>query len=203
MVRREFLKNLILVFSVLMAGWCQQAYAAPPEAAREFVSRMAERTLGIIADEKLTQEQKKADFRKMLQNHFDMDTISRFALGRYWNVATPEQRKEYRKLLNVTIIDVYTDRFDNYQGEKFEVAAARPEAGGDVLVTSYILPQDKPKVKVDWRVREKDGKFRIVDVIVQDVSMVVTKRSDFASVIQRGGGDVQVLLDYLKSSKNI
>jgi phospholipid transport system substrate-binding protein len=61
-----------------------------------------------------------------------------------------------------------------------------------------VSPEGKPPVKVDWRVRNKDGRYKIVDVLVEGVSMSLTQRSDFSSVIQAGGGDVQVLLNHLK-----
>jgi phospholipid transport system substrate-binding protein len=204
MVRVSRLTSGFFALFLLLAlpVWHSPAYAASTEAAQAFVNKMADKTLGIIANSEMTQDQKKSAFRKMLLNHFDMDTIGRFALGRYWNTATPAQRKEYLTLLNDAIINVYTERFADYKGEKLEVESARPEGNGDVFVTSNILLADGPKVKVEWRVREKEGKFRIVDVIVQDISMVVTKRSDFAAVIQRGGGSVDVLLDYLRQSKS-
>ena len=68
----------------------------------------------------------------------------------------------------------------------------------DVLVTSYIVPDAGSKVQVDWRVRNKNGSYQIIDVIIEGVSMTMTQRSDFSSVIQRGGGDFEVLLAHLR-----
>ena len=98
------------------------------------------------------------------------------------------------------IAGVWAERFENYQGQKFELRSARSDENSDkdTLVSSVIIPAGNPEIPVDWRVRFKDGHYKIVDVIVNGVSLSVTQRSDFASVIQRGGGNVQVLLTNLR-----
>ena len=97
------------------------------------------------------------------------------------------------------IVSVYSRRFSDYNGQSLEVKSARPEGKYDVLVQSFIVPDNGQKIRLDWRVRPKKGRYKVVDVIVEGVSMALTQRSDFASVIQRGGGDVSVLLDHLKN----
>jgi phospholipid transport system substrate-binding protein len=97
------------------------------------------------------------------------------------------------------VVNDYTQRFGDYKGQKFQVKSARPVGNGDVLVSSEIIPTDGTEaIQVDWRVRPKSGTYKIVDVLVAGVSMSVTQRSDFSSVIQRGGGKVDVLINYLK-----
>jgi phospholipid transport system substrate-binding protein len=97
------------------------------------------------------------------------------------------------------VVNVYTQRFGDYKGQKFEVKSARPVGNDDVLVSSFIVPTDgSDNIQVDWRVRNRGGSIKIVDVLVAGVSMSVTQRSDFSSVIQRGGGKLDVLIDYLK-----
>lgn len=194
---RRFFQVFALLFLVISPASVSHAGASSPEA---FVKEMASRTMGAIASPDITREERRKIFREMLDDHFDMATISRFVLGRYWRVATAEQKKRYRTLLDEALINVYTDRFDDYKGEGFEVLGQRAE-GNDVLVFSQIVPIEAPPVKVDWRIRKEGKQYKVIDVIVQDISMVVTKRSDFASVIQRGGGNVEVLLDHLEENQ--
>ena len=194
---RRFFQVFALMLLVLSPAGFSHARANSPEA---FVKEMASRTMGAIASPDITREERRKIFREMLDDHFDMATISRFVLGRYWRVASPEQKKRYRTLLDEALINVYTDRFDDYKGEGFEVLGQRAE-GNDILVFSQIVPLDTPPVKVDWRIRKDGNQYKVIDVIVQDISMVVTKRSDFASVIQRGGGDVEVLLNHLEENQ--
>jgi phospholipid transport system substrate-binding protein len=168
--------------------------------ARGFVDAMAKKTVAFLADKSISEQQKKNQFRTLMFADFDMDTIGRFVLGTYWRIATPAQREEYQKLFREMIAGVWAERFENYQGQKFELRGARraEDSDKDTVVASVIIPADNPEIPVDWRVRFKDGHYKIVDVIVNGVSLSVTQRSDFASVIQRGGGNVQVLLANLR-----
>ena len=53
-------------------------------------------------------------------------------------------------------------------------------------------------LKVDWRVRIKDGKYKIVDIMVEGISMIMTQKSEFSSFIKRNGGKIDALLDELR-----
>lgn len=182
--------------------------AAPARAAsadivsggREFVRSMADSGINFLSDDRLSEAQRKAEFRKLLRSSYDMPTIGRFALGVYWRTATKAQQTEYQKLFENMIVDIYSRRFGDYNGQRLEVLSARKETATDVIVTSLIVPKEsgQEKIKVDWRVRSKNGQYKVIDVIVEGVSMALTQRSDFASVIQRGGGNVNVLLELLR-----
>lgn len=174
------------------------ANAGVNEGAKNFISSMGDRGINFLGNQSMSQEAKTAEFRSLLNESFDMNTIGRFSLGNYWNKATPAQQQEYLKLFNNMIVKVYAKRFSDYKGQQFEVKSARPE-NKDTMVTSFIVPTDGPQVQVDWRVRNKGGSYKVVDIIVEGVSMSQTQRADFASVIQRGGGKVDVLLQHLRA----
>lgn len=167
--------------------------------AEGFVQSMADRAIGFLSSSNMNETQKRDAFRRLLSDSFDMKTIGRFSLGRYWRASTPQQRQEYQSLFEKMIIEVYSSRFSEYKGQKFETRGNRTDGPKDTIVTSYLIPSDGPEVEVEWRIRYKNGAYKIVDVIVEGVSMSVTQRSDFSSVIQRGGGSVQVLIDHLRS----
>lgn len=171
--------------------------ASVGQGAQDFVAQMGDRAIAFLSDPALSQDGKKASFRKLLDSSFDMETIGRFALGRYWRTTSPKQKKTYQDLFRKMVVEVYSSRFSDYQGHAFEVRSFRPDGKADVLVTSFIVPKGDAPIQVDWRVRYKNGRYRIVDVIVEGVSMSLTQRSDFSAVIQKGGGDVQVLIDHL------
>ncbi len=141
-------------------------------------------------------------FRTMLQANFDIPTIARFVLGRYWNMATPEQQQEYFKEFEEMIVRSYTDRFETYNGETFIITSSRPEGDHDAFVVTEIHRPNGPPVTVSWRVRQRDSKLGIIDVVVEGVSMSVTQRQEFSSVIQSKGGDIKAFLQALRS-KNL
>ncbi len=167
-----------------------------------YVQRVADRGIGIIASPGMTEAQRRASFATLLDNSFDMDTIGRFALGVHWRNATPAQKAEYLKLFRQMIIAVYSNRFNDYDGQSLIAKSFRMGSATDTIVNSLLKQKDgSPDVLVDWRVRYKNGSYKIVDVIVEGVSMSVTQRSDFSSVIQQGGGNIDALLDTLRQSR--
>lgn len=171
------------------------------QGAEDFVDNLATRAVGFISDASLSEAQKQKEFKKLLKSNFDMRTIGRFALGRYWRVATAAEKKEYQKLFEAMVVRTYSNRFAEYSGQKVVVRKSRKNGEKDITVTSFIVGNGQSEIQVDWRLRYKDGRYRVIDVIVEGVSMGVTQRSDFSSVIQRGGGQVSVLLEHLRAQK--
>lgn len=166
----------------------------------KFIDVMGKKAISFLSDASLSQDQKRSKFKVLLKKNYDMKTIGRFALGRNWSLANNSQKDEYLKLFEKMIIDIYAQRFDDYKGQRFEVRSSRDIGKSDKLVNTVILPSSGPEVDVDWRVRDKNGKQQIVDVVIEGVSMSLTQRSDFSSVIQRGGGgSVEPLLDHLRN----
>lgn len=173
--------------------------AKGPQASADFVQGLGDKAIATLADPKVSKEQAKAVFRDLLNQNFDINTISRFVLGRYWNLATDAQKKEYQTLFEQMIVEVYAERFSQYAGEKFKVGGAQASGENDAVVSSQVLrPNGQPPVNVSWRVRSKDGSSKIIDVIVENVSMSVTQRSEFASLIESNGGKFEALLEALR-----
>lgn len=171
------------------------------QGALRFVEGLTRQGIDFLSNETLSHDQRVKEFKELLRTSFDMKTIGRFTLGRYWRQATPAQQSEYLKLFEDSVINSYARRFEEYQGQTVVVNNARNQGEKDTIVSSDIVSDDgSPQVRVDWRIRKKGSSYKVVDVIVEGVSMAVTQRSDFASVIQRGGGNIDVLLEHLRKS---
>ena len=126
-----------------------------------------------------------------------MPGIGQFVLGRYWRVATPEEQQEFLRLFQEYIVQSYAARLGEYGGEPFRVIGSRA-SGGETVVTSEIARPNGSRVLVDWYVIERGGAPKITDIYVGGVSMKVTQRDEFASVIQRNGGRVDALLAQIR-----
>jgi phospholipid transport system substrate-binding protein len=194
MVRRCFLTAAL----VLLAG--ALAPAIPAEAAADpaaLISNLGSQALQVLGKD-VTPAQRAARFRELLRQDFDVPGIARFVLGRYWNAATEEQRAEFVKLFEDYIALAYSTRLAEYIGETFKVTGSRPDADGAIVSSQIIRPAGAPPVKVDWRLTGRSGVYKINDVSVDGISMAVTQRSEFASVIQHNGGQVQGLIAMLR-----
>ena len=173
--------------------------AAPREAAaqdpRAFVADLGHQAIQVLG-QNVSPAQRIARFRQLFRDDFDVPGIGQFVLGRYWRVATPAEQQEFLQLFQEYIVQSYAARLGEYGGEQFRVISSRP-AGNETVVTSEI---DGPssRVLVDWYLVDRGGRPRISDVYVGGISMKVTQRDEFASVIQRSGGRVDALLAQLR-----
>jgi phospholipid transport system substrate-binding protein len=185
--RRRLLALLIVVST---AGLPQAAGAtANVDGAKAFIESLAKRAIGVLQRKDGTLEEREAEFRKILSQDFDLAFIGRFVLGRNWRKATPEQQAEYQALFAEWILKSYSRRLGGYSGETFQTVDARAIDKTDILVQTRINRPSGPPILADWRVRESDGTFQIIDIMVEGVSMAVTQRSEFNSVVTRDGID--------------
>ncbi len=189
--------TIILAFGVF--GAADGRAAVDQAAARSFMVELGDQAIQVLRQPGRTEDGTVAAFRQLFQDSFDTNTIGRFVLGRYWQQATPPQQQEYLRLFQEMVVQTYARRFANYSGEVFQVGDTRPVGTNDVLVDTQIVRPDGPPVTAQWRLRERNGRFQVIDVVVEGVSMSVTQRNEFASVIQRGGGRIEALLDALRN----
>jgi phospholipid transport system substrate-binding protein len=164
-----------------------------------FVADLGARAV-VVLTSAASQADRERQFRALFDEGFDVPEISRFVLGPYWRTATEAQRAEFTKLFESYVVHAYSVRFNAYAGQQLKVGSARPEGDNASLVQSQIaLPNGgQPPVRVDWRVSGRGGAYKISDVTVEGVSMALTQRQEFASVIQRGGGQLEALLKLLR-----
>jgi phospholipid transport system substrate-binding protein len=158
--------------------------------AQKFIQDLGDKAIGIIADKSLTQAKRDSKYHDLLHDAFDIKTIGHFVIGRAFDSATPQQQQDYLKLFEQLVIKIYSDRLNLYSGETFHVKGARAEDQKDTVVNSEVEHPDGSKpTPIDWRVRQKDGKIYVIDVVVDGVSQSVTQRQEYGSIVQRDGMD--------------
>lgn len=183
----------IVLLVVATSGFARAEASSP----NGFIEKLADWALELVTDRTSSMSAKRSSFDKLLAETFDMEGIGRFLLGRYWRLATPEEREAYLKAFNESIVYTYTARFDEYQGQKLVVDGSREDGQFTIVSTRIVDPKGTPDVKVDWRVIPQGDSFKVADVVIEGVSMSVTQRQEYASVIQNNGGQVQALIKAL------
>lgn len=194
MMRRTLLAAFALILGAL--GAPTAVGAAPDPSA--VITNLGNRALEVLGNKNTTPAQRVARFQELFREDFDVPGIARFVLGRYWKTATPEQQEEFVKLFEDYIAIVYSKQLAAYMGETLKVTGSRTNAEGAVVASEIIRPSGAPPVKVDWHLTDRNGSYKISDVTVDGISMAVTQRSEFASVIQRSGGQVGGLIAQLR-----
>ena len=174
---------------VLVSTSSNNAVAQPYEDAKDFVESIASKVVANIKDPLLNERQRLRRYGQIFDEALDSKLIARVAIGRHLRKASPEQTLQYFKDFRSYIIDIYANRFGGHGDAKLEVSSKIRTTKKDTLVSAIIKgPKMSPK-DVTFRVRNSGDNYKIVDVTVDGVSLVVTKRSEFNSIIYNQGLD--------------
>lgn len=164
------------------------ASAADQTAARRAVDETVKEVLTVLRNGDLVLAQKRERIENIAYERFDFEVISKLVLARNWRRMSAQQRTdfetEFKRHLSVT----YGDNLDRYSEETVKVTDTRPENNGDVTVRSRILGRGEP-IPVDYRLRERKGRWYVIDVIIENVSLLSNFRSQTQEVIQAEGPD--------------
>ncbi|MDF1792927.1 MAG: ABC transporter substrate-binding protein [Thalassobaculaceae bacterium] len=186
-------RAFILVLLIAMPAG--QARSAPEPGA--FVEEFAGKAISLVSDKSLAAEERRQAFGDLVETYFDMPAIGRFLLGRYWRVASDAEQAAYLKAFTDNIVYTYARRFDDYRGQKLVVDSSREDGRFNVVSSRIVDPNSNQDYRLEWRVIDSNGAMKIVDIVIEGVSMSVTQRQEYASVIQSNGGKVQALIDAL------
>lgn len=129
----------------------------------------------------------------------DVEAVARFCLGRYWSVATPEQRDRYQALFLKSLVNTIAGRMATYQGGLGHVVVQTPVVHPDgTYVPTLVQGTNTPEVHVAWVVEADRTPMRIVDVVAEGMSLRLAKRNDFTAYLMQHGGDVAGFLAALE-----
>jgi phospholipid transport system substrate-binding protein len=175
--------------------------SATAEDAATFIRDLGNDAIADLSDESVPMAKRKDRFRQLVDKGFAMETISRFVLGRYARVASDAEMKQFRDVFLSVVTQRFLPLFEGYTRNDFHVDSAKPDPRSDklFLVNSRVRsPKNDQFAKAGWRVQNRDGQLQIVDVIAEGVSMAITLRSEYSSVIQQNGGQVSALIAKLE-----
>lgn len=167
----------------VIAGLAARAEA---QDARAFIQETADQVLVVLKNQSLSSEQKVHELEQIAYARFDFDVMARLVLARNWSKLTPEQQtefvKEFKRHLSVT----YGKNIENYGNEVIEITGDREEARGDWTVKTKIV-RSGDDAMADYRLRKIDGQWKIIDVVVERVSLVANFRSQLQDVVATKG----------------
>lgn len=174
-----------VLVAALVAGSLSPSHAEEP---RAFVQETADSVLVVLKDPKLDSDGKVSAIEEIAYARFDFNVISRLVLARNWRKLSPAQQKEFvqefKKHLSVT----YGKNVDSYANETIEITGDREEPRGDWTVqTKIVRGSNAEDILVDYRLRPKGDGWRVIDVVVERISLVSNFRSQLQEIISRDG----------------
>jgi phospholipid transport system substrate-binding protein len=186
--RSLFIAFIAGALALIGSGIAVSAWAAQ-DAARNFITQLGKETVAAL-ERPDPAPQKAAKMEDILRRGLDFQTIGRFVLGRFWTTASPQQRDEYLKAFTDFVAKSYSRRLaEEAAVSGFNITSIRDLGEGDYLVQTEITRPSAAPLNYEWRVRDGNGGARIVDVIVEGVSLLTTQRADFTSVAGQRGID--------------
>lgn len=171
--------------------------------AEAFVEKVTREGIEEIINANVSQTVKDQRFEKLFNNALDLNFIGQFVLGRYWRTSTPEQKKGFINAYRELNIKTWSKRFDEFKGKKFVFKGTSPSNSANQIFVNSLVPMDQGEpAKVVWRVKQTGDKFKIVDIIIENVSLAITARNEYTAYIKSAPGGVDDLIKDLQNKTN-
>ena len=185
-------------------GWHYAALAAlaitltvarPPVAAAaeatSVVSTLVASALGTLSDKQLSAHDRDQRLRSLLEQDFDVPHIARFVLGTYWDNASDGERQTFIGLFEEWIVTSYTDGFKDYHGETIQVTGSRRSGNDTIIVSSEIVALNgEHGAKLDWILHRDADSYKIINISIEGMSLVMIERDQMLAVVAHHGGTV-------------
>lgn len=192
--RRAALATLVgWVVSVLLAAGSTSAMTpssddpeavAAVAAARAALEETLRSALEILEDESLSTDEKRDRVITLTEERFDFDVIARLVLARSWRRFDAEQRTDFTREFKRHLAATYGARIKDYSEEKVEFGEARLETNGDVTgETRLVGGAAGDGVSIRYRMRNREGEWKVIDVIIEGISMVSNFRSQVRDLL--------------------
>ncbi|MFA7094875.1 MAG: ABC transporter substrate-binding protein [Gammaproteobacteria bacterium] len=169
--------------------------AAAAQPAQQLVQETSERMLATLKAEREA-IQKNPDrlyelVREIVLPHFDFEQMSRLVLGKNWRKATPEQRERFVQEFQILLVRTYGTALNEYRDEKIVYLPLRQQPDAkEVTVRTEVQRTGAPPIPIDYSMVLEDGQWKVYDVTIEGVSLVLNYRTSFASEIRQGGFDL-------------
>lgn len=169
---------------------------AATERATAFVKQTGDALVGVI-NRPGDNAQKQMALAQIMDRTVDVPAVAQFCLGRFWRVATPEQRRRYLAAFHQVLVTNIASKLGQYEGVRFTVNRAVPAQGG-VQVDTTVLRPNQPPTNVGWVIANPTTNPQIVDVIAEGTSLRVTQRSDYGSYLAHNNDNVDALISAMQ-----
>jgi phospholipid transport system substrate-binding protein len=155
-----------------------------------FARDFAQKVLAIIQDPKKNYADRKDVLRRAFANSVDIDWIARFVIGAKWNSATPEQKEIYMALYRKFLTETYVSNFAENPDKRIrdiKIFGVKESNDTDFTVRTEMQLANMENVKVNYLVSEKEGRYKVRDIAIENVSLITTHRSQFTNLASSRG----------------
>ncbi len=172
---------------VMAESWSPAMAEEAKTDAALFVGSFAQKGINDILAAPIPEAEKSERFRAMFKTYFDLPGIGRFVLTRYWKAASPAEQDRFTKLFEDVVVYTWSRRFSEYNGQTLKVVSQQPDGDDGTLVKSTIIGNNNSHFGVDWRLKKRPEGYKVLDIVIEGVSMAITYRQDYSTIISQTG----------------
>ena len=178
------------------------AAALDTKKAATFLADLQEQAASRLGDASISEQEKEAHFRKLFNENFAVPAIGRFVIARYWRGASEADQSEFLAVFEDAMVQRFLPLLAENSSERFTIGNVTADSRNEdmALIDSRIDRPEGEPYRVTWRVRETDGTFKILDIVAEGVSMAITLRSEYGTVLKNNGGKLPPLTEALVPS---
>ncbi len=196
-MKKIFFAALATAFMLTSHSVCAAIDAAEAE---NFVKKNTKEGIEEIIDSNISQSEKDKRFEKLFNEALDLKFIGQFVLGRYWRQASPSQKNDFIEVYRQLNIKTWSKRFDEFKGKDFVFEGTSPSTSANQIFVNSKVPMDQGKpVEVVWRVKQNGNHFKVVDIIIENVSLAITARNEYTAFIKNSPTGIDGLIKDLKT----
>jgi phospholipid transport system substrate-binding protein len=176
---------LTIVMAVLLAAAEPTAMAAgPTETVKGAVDQVFAGQDG-SAVKKVSIAERRADIRKVAENLFDFQEMSRRSLGSTWDTVSSSEKQEFVRLFSSLIANSYMGKIEQYTGEPIRYESEQID-GSEASVLSRVVTPKGAEIGIEYRLYRAEARWAVYDVRVDGISLVNSYKAQFNRLLQRG-----------------
>ena len=197
----KIIKNIFVCLCVLFCI-SKYSYAIDENAAIKYIEEVGQQAINILKTPIEDLQTRELLFAKMLNNNFDKKLIHRAVLGRASKDAAKTELDRFGIAFDKHIVKVYASQLGVYSNQLFIIDKAFKKGKKDTIVSTHIEHETAPPLRIDWRLRDRGEGIKIIDIAIEGVSLLATKRADFGASIKKGGLHALIIDLETKNAEN-
>jgi len=195
---KKFISTIVPLFILIQVS--NSSNHSPEES---FVKTFSDNAISILSNNVISEQEKSEEFTSIVMSSIDLNLISKFVLSKAWKNATDDQKEKYLKAFKTYFINSYANKLNQYSGEKVKITGSEVK-GKYTIIDSMIVREgtDTLQINLKWRILNRDGDIKIIDLNIEGISLIIAQREEFQSFLANNDRDLNKLILKLENINN-
>ena len=193
----KFLQTLTILFLFL------SPISSKANEANSWLKKEIDKIIYAYQNDDLPNENRFLMIEQTINNNFAGSGIAKFVAGKSWNAASKDAKLEYIKLFKRHLALNIASMMQGYSDQNYELTNSSYDEKNKVTLIDMEVFSDTGSIQITWRVKKSKERFFVIDLLVADISLVVTKRSEFNSMLKTVGNDLEEFNTKLSSQNQL